>query len=586
MRIHSVFRSGLQRLRRYFLSDVVPPPSQSQTLDDVLSADPERWLEWMDSHALNPIRSFQFRLPENVNYLQIDCCGAAWHELAPHLWLHRLPEIDLQDWSVEASLSQGHRMTIFAPQELGNLHQEMVSIAINLELPPLDRALDWLKHLRGHILIFDPDPARVNLLRALGLNAEWLNPQGVSNHWLRSSGAVDADLWSHWLGLPAPNPDHLMVLGRADRAWESASAAEAFTNQNHSCLPHVDYWPGWPELIVESPMEGLARAGWLQSAAQVAARLVHAGASFVPDEWHLLDAVQAQPFCLQDLSTPEDLRFRHGGHKELALAEERNAPKTEIRWEWTSGQPPQASVLVSLHNYSGRIVTALEGVADQKGAVLELIVVDDASTDDGALVVAAWMEEVHARGNHPFVRLLLLSHCLNSGLAVARNTAFASAQAGWCFVLDADNALYPRAVETCLALAKAGPSDLAVVHPLIAVEAESGRQDEQRSLVSTASWQRTRLIRENTVDAMALVRWQAWKNVQGFCHIEGGWEDYDFWCKLIEGGWHGVQCPQILAVYRSHADSMSHTATNRSWRALSRTLQKRHPWLNLPLAAP
>jgi len=62
------------------------------------------------------------------------------------------------------------------------------------------------------------------------LNAQWLNPQGVSNHWLRPPGAVDAGLWSHWLGLSAPNPDHLMVLGRADRAWEFSTAAETYTN--------------------------------------------------------------------------------------------------------------------------------------------------------------------------------------------------------------------------------------------------------------------------------------------------------------------------------------------------------------------
>ena len=86
------------------------------------------------------------------------------------------------------------------------------------------------------------------------------------------------------------------------------------------------------------------------------------------------------------------------------------------------------------------------------------------------------------------------------------------------------------------------------------------------------------------VDAMALIRRRAWHDVGGYTHIEGGWEDYDFWCKLIEAGYHGLLCPQILAVYRSHAQSMSHCATNQSWRALSRTLQHRHPWLSLPLA--
>jgi GT2 family glycosyltransferase len=151
-------------------------------------------------------------------------------------------------------------------------------------------------------------------------------------------------------------------------------------------------------------------------------------------------------------------------------------------------------------------------------------------------------------------------------------------------VLDADNALFPDAVAGCLALADESDPQLAVVHPLLAVEAEPGRPDEQRTLVRPQSWQRERLRFENHVDAMALVRRSAWEVVGGYTHIEGGWEDYDFWCKLAGAGYHGLQCPRILAVYRSHAASMSHCATNRSWHALSRTLQQRHPWLQLPLA--
>ena len=66
------------------------------------------------------------------------------------------------------------------------------------------------------------------------------------------------------------------------------------------------------------------------------------------------------------------------------------------------------------------------------------------------------------------------------------------------------------------------------------MEAEPGRPDEQRSLVRPQSWQRQRLAFENHVDAMALVRRSAWESVGGYTHIEGGWEDYDFWCKLVE----------------------------------------------------
>ena len=82
---------------------------------------------------------------------------------------------------------------------------------------------------------------------------------------------------------------------------------------------------------------------------------------------------------------------------------------------------------------------------------------------------------------------------------------------------------------------------------------------------------------------MALVRRSAWKSVNGYTHIEGGWEDFDFWCKLVDFGFYGIQCPYILANYRNHSSSMSKTQTNLNHRALSHLLQARHPWLNLPL---
>jgi GT2 family glycosyltransferase len=85
---------------------------------------------------------------------------------------------------------------------------------------------------------------------------------------------------------------------------------------------------------------------------------------------------------------------------------------------------------------------------------------------------------------------------------------------------------------------------------------------------------------------MALVRRSAWDAVGGYTHIPGGWEDFDFWCKLIDANWHGVLCPQRLAIYCSHGNSMLATSSQRQVRRLSRLLQARHPWLRLAPAEP
>jgi GT2 family glycosyltransferase len=166
-------------------------------------------------------------------------------------------------------------------------------------------------------------------------------------------------------------------------------------------------------------------------------------------------------------------------------------------------------------------------------------------------------------------------------LAAARNTAFKTARAEWCFVLDADNELLPEAVERCLAIAHASAERTAVVHPLVGIH-YSNPDPMPRSFISTVSWQRQQFLNGNVVDAMALVRRSAWHNVGGYTHIPGGWEDFDFWCLLIEAGFHGVLCPQRLAVYRCHEASMAATGTRLQERRLSRLLQARHPWLELP----
>ena len=177
----------------------------------------------------------------------------------------------------------------------------------------------------------------------------------------------------------------------------------------------------------------------------------------------------------------------------------------------------------------------------------------------------------------------LLKHRQNGGLASARNTAFASATAPWCFVLDADNQLDPQACENCLKLARTSSEQTAVVHPLIRTTNDDG---EKLGLVGGGhAWQREQLMAGNVVDAMALIRHEAWKDVGGYSHIPGGWEDFDFWCKLIESGWHGVLYPQPLATYTQHGSSMLQSQTNQRQRQLSRLLQQRHPWLQLAFAA-
>ena len=520
--------------------------------------------------------------------LLISSCGATMWTWTTHLWLQRVPLQGLGGRRLNESSSGEHQCMLEAASQTTS---DPVRITLNFECPEPERIEEWLGHLRRQTLIWDPDPARVLLLRALGLPAWWLDSSHQANGWLDRPEASSEVAWLNRLGMPPPSEDRLLVLGALGSGWDRALVAEAECGQ-HPIEPFISYFPGWSELFSDSALTGLAWAGWLVAANRSAARLVWAQTTGLDLDPALaaLDPARHPAFSVESPFLPEELRALHAGSPLMAVVEDRPTPMLDTLFDWSGTESmPCVAVVLSSFNYATRIQTALDSVLRQTATPLELIVVDDASTDDSAAVVQAWMDQQRQEqtSDSKFSRLLLLRHQVNSGLATARNTAFEAARADWCFVLDADNRLLPEALKTCLELVdrlKSCPR-LAVVHPLIAMEIEAGRADEHRSLLGGPSWQRGRFLEGNIVDAMALVRRSAWRAVGGYSHLEGGWEDYDFWCKFVADGWQGVQSPEVLALYRSHTDAMTFRDTAHRQRALSRTLQKRHPWLRLPLSS-
>ena len=104
------------------------------------------------------------------------------------------------------------------------------------------------------------------------------------------------------------------------------------------------------------------------------------------------------------------------------------------------------------------------------------------------------------------------------------------------------------------------------------VRPEAGSDDPQ-VLVSDLPWQQDLFKGGNYIDAMALVRREAWEAIGGYTHIPGGWEDFDFWCGLIDAGWHEVLLPP--ATYTSHQlDACG--KHHREERRLSRLLDVTH----------
>ena len=109
-----------------------------------------------------------------------------------------------------------------------------------------------------------------------------------------------------------------------------------------------------------------------------------------------------------------------------------------------SGGPdvPRLSILVPTWNAATTVERALESVLVERVIPLEVVVVDDASTDGTADVVAAIAER------DP--RVVLLRLPANDGVSNARNRGLELVRGEWLAFLDADDLLLPGALDVLM----------------------------------------------------------------------------------------------------------------------------------------
>lgn len=101
-----------------------------------------------------------------------------------------------------------------------------------------------------------------------------------------------------------------------------------------------------------------------------------------------------------------------------------------------------ASVVIPCYNRAHLIVETLESVAAQSYSPIEVIVVDDGSTDDSVKVIKQWML-LKERENRHLVRLRCIQR-ENAGPSAARNSGIRECSGEFIQFLDSDDVLHPE----------------------------------------------------------------------------------------------------------------------------------------------
>lgn len=188
---------------------------------------------------------------------------------------------------------------------------------------------------------------------------------------------------------------------------------------------------------------------------------------------------------------------------------------------WSVETQPLISIIIPAYNAVATLRSTLESVWAQTWKNIEVIIVDDGSTDDLATTLKPYRD-----------RVTLLRQA-NAGAPSARNRGAAAASGRWWLFLDADTVLRPNMLMT-MAIALH-------LHPEVAYVYSDFRFGHKNFHLHEFS--ESALQRLNYIHTSSLVRPSSFP---GFDPELKRFQDWDVWLTMAQQGQRGLWLPQQL----------------------------------------
>jgi glycosyltransferase involved in cell wall biosynthesis len=210
---------------------------------------------------------------------------------------------------------------------------------------------------------------------------------------------------------------------------------------------------------------------------------------------------------------------------------------------------PKVSVVIPLYNQARFVADAIQSALSQTYRDLEIIVVDDGSTDNSREVAEGF-------GNH--IRYIYQE---NQGLGGARNTGIRAARGEYIALLDADDCWMPAFLETMVALVEKHPN-AAVFYCQAQCMDVNGRVTPPflgGPAVPPGKMYHTLLRANFIIPSTVLARRSAIETAGWFDSGFRSCEDWDLWLRIlrIEPKQDFIGSNACLVNYRLHASSLS-----------------------------
>lgn len=223
---------------------------------------------------------------------------------------------------------------------------------------------------------------------------------------------------------------------------------------------------------------------------------------------------------------------------------------------------PKVSVIIPCYNQSVYVGDAIESALGQTYPNVEIICIDDCSTDNSSNIIRSYAEKYK---NISFIQL-----DKNKGVCLARNTAINSCNGEYILPLDADDIIDKTYVEKAVEIMEENP-EVGIVYC-----------DARIFGVKNKKWKlpefnKNNIIFQNCIFNSAMFRKKDFISCGGYKeNMNCGCEDWDFWLSMVEKDVKVYKIEEDLFFYRKIKKESRTDLTQNSQNEILKNLFNNH----------
>lgn len=224
-------------------------------------------------------------------------------------------------------------------------------------------------------------------------------------------------------------------------------------------------------------------------------------------------------------------------------------------------QQPLVSIIVPCYNHGVFLKECLDSVLAQTYSQWECIVVDNASTDNTKEITNQYIRKDK--------RITYLYYS-TKGVSAARNAGIKNSNGVYILPLDADDKIAATYIQKAVSVLEKNSST-----KIIYCEAKLfGNSFRKWNL---PKYSLKEMLFENMIFCSALYKRSDYDKTKGYNEeMINGFEDWDFWFRILKNGGEVYQIPEILFFYRIRKTSRNHSLDDEEQKLLFKQIYYNH----------